>query len=215
MDQSSEVLLNHPVNQKRIQMGKRPANMVWLWGQGLKPQITPFKEKYGLEGATITGVDLIKGIGIYLGLTNINVPGATGYYDTDYCGKAKHTLQALEDHDLVFVHVEAPDEAGHAGDVKEKIKAIERIDSKILRKFLDNLPGFDDYSISILPDHITPISVKTHTRDPVPYAMFSTRGSKDDVESYDELSAKNGSKGLIAGYKFMENFLGYSGYSKP
>lgn len=215
MDQSSEVLLNHPVNQKRIQKGKRPANMVWLWGQGLKPQITPFKEKYGLEGATITGVDLIKGIGIYLGLTNINVPGATGYYDTDYCGKAKHTLQALEDHDLVFVHVEAPDEAGHAGDVKEKIKAIERIDSKILRKFLDNLPGFGDYSLSILPDHLTPISVKTHTRDPVPYAMFSTRGSKDGVESYGELSAKNGSQGIIAGYKFMENFLGYSGYSKP
>ena len=209
--ESPKVLKNHPVNLKRIEKGKKPANMIWLWGQGVKPQMTPFIEEYGLKGATITGVDLIKGIGVYLGLTNIYVPGATGYYDTDYCGKAKNALKALEEHDLVFIHVEAPDEAAHAGDVDEKIKAIERIDLRILGKLLDNLPVFDDYSLSILPDHPTPISIKTHTKDPVPYAMFSSKGSRDDVKFYDESSAKNGSQGLIDGYRFMENFLNYSG----
>src|SRR5690606_33254133 len=141
---------------------KKPANMIWLWGQGVKPQMPPFAEKYGFKGATITGVDLIKGIGVYLGLTNVHVPGATGYYDTDYCGKAKHALKALKEHDIVFIHVEAPDEAAHAGDVEEKIKAIERIDSRILEKLLDDLSDFDDYSLSILPDHPTPITLKTH-----------------------------------------------------
>nr|WP_279383522.1 hypothetical protein [Methanobacterium formicicum] len=104
-------------------MGKKPGNMIWLWGQGPQPQLPLFKEKYNLKGATITGVDLIKGIGTYLGLTNIHVPGATGFYDTDYCGKAKYALEALEEHDLIFIHVEAPDEAGHAGDIYEKNKS--------------------------------------------------------------------------------------------
>jgi 2,3-bisphosphoglycerate-independent phosphoglycerate mutase len=155
-------------------------------------------------------VDLIKGIGVYLGFTNINVPGATGYYDTDYCGKAKYALEALKDQDIVFIHVEAPDEAGHAGDLTEKIKAIERIDHRILEKLLDNLSEFNDYSISILPDHPTPIKVKTHTTDPVPCAMYSTGGKRDDVQYYDEYSAKNGSQGLMDGYRFIENYLNYS-----
>ena len=208
---SQEVLRDHPVNLKRIKEGKKPANMIWLWGQGVKPQMPPFIEKYGVKGATITGVDLIRGIGVYLGLTNVHVPGATGYYDTDYCGKAKHALKALKEHDIVFIHVEAPDEAAHAGDVEEKIKAIERIDSRILEKLLDDLPDFDDYSLSILPDHPTPITVKTHTSDPVPYAMYSSKGSRDDVKFYDEFSAQKGSQGLIEGYRFLENFLTFSG----
>lgn len=207
---SQEVLKGHPINLKRIKEGKKPANMIWLWGQGVKPQMPLFVEKYGIKGATITGVDLIKGIGVYLGLTNVYVPGATGYYDTDYCGKAKHALKALKEHDIVFIHVEAPDEAAHAGDVEEKIKAIERIDSRIMEKLLDNLPDFGDYSLSILPDHPTPITVKTHTSDPIPYAMFSSKGSRDDVNFYDEFSAKNGSQDLIDGYKFLENFLAFS-----
>lgn len=209
MTDSQKVLKDHPINHKRITNGKKPANMIWLWGQGGKPQMTPFKDKYGLKGATITGVDLIKGIGVYLGFTNITVPGATGYYDTDYCGKAKYALKALKDHDIIFIHVEAPDEAGHAGDLTEKIKAIERIDYRILEKLLDNLPEFNDYSISILPDHPTPIKIKTHTTDPVPFAMYSTNGKPDEVKFYDECSAKNGSQGLRDGYKFIENYLNY------
>ncbi|MEN6591736.1 MAG: cofactor-independent phosphoglycerate mutase [Methanobacterium sp.] len=211
MGESLEILQNHPVNLKRMEEGKKPANMIWLWGQGLKPQLDPFVDRYGLKGATITGVDLIKGLGVYMGLTNVHVPGATGYYDTDYCGKAKYALKSLEDHDLVFIHVEAPDEAAHAGDVGEKIKAIERIDDRILGKLLDKLPEYDDdYFLSILPDHPTPITLKTHIKDPVPYAMYSTKGVSDDVTSYDELGGKQGSQGLRDGYRFMDNLLEYS-----
>lgn len=212
MIESRKILENHPINERRIEEGKKPANMVWLWGQGVKPSMPTFKDKYGLKGATITGVDLVKGLGIYMGLTNIHVPGATGYYDTDYCGKAKNALEALETHDLIFIHVEAPDEAGHAGDIKEKILAIERIDYRILGKLLDELPGFDDYSVAILPDHPTPITLKTHTSDPVPYSMCSTADSSDDILKYDEYSASKGSMGIKPGYKFIKNFIKYSEY---
>jgi len=207
MNESHKLLKNHPVNEKRIAAGKNPANMIWLWGQGVKPSMPSFKNKYGLKGATITGVDLVKGIGVYMGLTNIYVPGATGYFDTDYCGKAKNALEALETYDLIFVHVEAPDEAGHAGDLKEKILAIERIDSRILGKFLDELPGFNEYSIAILPDHPTPLKLKTHTSDPVPYSMYSTANKSDDVMKYDEKSAKKGIMGLKPGYEFIKYFM--------
>lgn len=211
MYESQDILKDHLINQKRVKEGKKPANMIWLWGQGHRPNMKPFRSQYGIKGATITGVDLIKGLGVYLGLNNINVPGATGYYDTDYCGKAKYALKALKDNDLVFIHVEAPDEAAHAGDLEEKIKAIERIDKRILGKLMDNLPDYNDYSISILPDHPTPISMKTHALDPVPYAMYSTKGSSDDVELYDEESAKSGSQGLMEGYNFITNLISYSG----
>ena len=210
MKKSQELLKNHPVNKERIKMCKNPANMIWLWGQGIKPQMPLFADKYGLKGATITGVDLIKGIGIYLGLTNVDVPGATGYFDTDYNKKAEYALNILDDHDLVFVHVEAPDEAGHAGDIEEKIRAIENIDYKIVGKLLDELPKFDDYTISILPDHATPIYVKTHTMEPVPYAMCSTNDTKDNASQYNEVSAKRGSMETIEGHKFMNNFLKFS-----
>lgn len=210
MRESKELLENHQVNQERVKSGKNPANMIWLWGQGIKPQIPSFTDKYGLKGATITAVDLIKGIGIHLGLTNIYVPGATGYYDTDYNQKAEYAINGLDDHDLVFIHVEAPDEAGHAGDIEEKIRAIENIDHKILGKLLDELPRFDDYAISVLPDHATPIYIKTHTKEPVPYAMYSTNGIKDDAIQFNEFSAKKGSLGTIEGHKFMNNFLRFS-----
>jgi len=210
MKDSKRILENHHVNKKRVKSGKNPANMIWLWGQGIKPQMPLFVDKYGLKGATITGVDLIKGIGIYLGLENINVPGATGYFDTDYYQKAKYAINSLDNSDLIFVHVEAPDEAGHAGDIEEKIKAIENIDNKIVGRMLDELPRFEDYTISILPDHLTPIYVKTHTMEPVPYAMYSTKGTRDNASQYNEISAKRGSMGIIEGYKFMKNFLKFS-----
>ncbi len=210
MNESTELLENHHVNKERIKSGKNPANMIWLWGQGVRPQMPAFKDKYGLKGATITGVDLIKGLGIYLGLNNIDVPGATGYFDTDYKQKAEYAIDALDDHDLIFIHIEAPDEAGHAGDIEEKIKAIESIDHKIVGKVLDELPKYDDYAISILPDHATPIYVKTHTMEPVPYAMCSTNNNRDDASQYNEVSAKRGSLGTIEGHKFMNNFLKFS-----
>lgn len=210
MEESKNLLKNHPLNEKRVEDGKKPANMIWLWGQGIKPSMPSFKDKYGLSGATITGVDLVKGLGVYMGLTNINVPGATGYFDTDYCGKAKNALEALKTHDLVFVHVEAPDEAGHAGDLEEKIRAIERIDNRILGKLLDELPDFGDYSIAILPDHPTPLSLKTHTSDPVPCSMYSTTNSSDDVILYDEFSVRTGIMGVQEGYKFIQNFIHHS-----
>lgn len=210
MEDSKKLLQDHPVNRERMKNGKNPANMIWLWGQGVKPQMPLFKDKYGLKGATITGVDLIKGIGIYIGLNNIEVPGATGYYDTDYKKKAEYALNALDNHDLAFIHVEAPDEAGHEGSIPEKVRAIENIDNKIVGKLLDELPIFDDYAISILPDHATPIYVKTHTSEPVPYAMYSTRGYGDDTNQYNEVSAKRGSMGTVQGHKFMKNFLKFS-----
>lgn len=210
MEESKKVLKNHPVNLKRMEEGKKPANMIWLWGQGVKPVIPNFEDKYGVKAATITGVDLIKGLGVYMGLTNIEVPGATGYFDTDYCAKAKSAVNALEDHDMVFVHVEAPDEAGHAGDLEEKLKAIERIDDRILGKLFDELPSFKEYSIAVLPDHPTPISIKTHTMDPVPFSMYSTKGESDTVKQYNEESVKNGVMGTSLGYKFIEKFLEYS-----
>jgi len=211
MYESRNLLKKHPVNEKRIADGKKPANMVWLWGQGVKPSMPSFKDKYGLNGATITGVDLVKGIGVYMGLTNVHVPGATGYFDTDYCGKAKYALEALKTNDLIFLHVEAPDEAGHAGDLKEKILAIERIDQRILGKLLDELPSFNEYSIAILPDHPTPLKLKTHTSDPVPYSMCSTDNISDDVMKYDEYSARKGVMGIKPGYEFIKNFIHQSG----
>ncbi len=218
MYKSSDVLENHPINQKRIESGKNPANMIWLWGQGPKPQLPSFQEKYGLKGATITGVDLIKGIGTYLGLTNVHVPGATGFYDTDYCGKAKHALEALEDHDLIFIHVEAPDEAGHAGDIQEKISAIERIDRRILGKLIEELPSIDDYALAVLPDHPTPIDIRTHTSDPVPYAVYTPGCQADATESYSEVSVRKGfennSKEIMDGYKFLEFFINYGNKGK-
>ncbi|MBI5460388.1 cofactor-independent phosphoglycerate mutase [Methanobacterium sp.] len=214
MYKSSDVLEKQPINEKRVESDKNPANMIWLWGQGPKPQLPPFKEKYNLKGATITGVDLIKGIGTYLGLTNVHVPGATGFYDTDYCGKAKYALESLEDHDLVFIHVEAPDEAGHAGDIREKIMAIERIDRRILGKLREELHSLDDYALAVLPDHPTPIDIRTHTSDPVPYAVYTPGCEADKTEAYNEVSVldsfKDSSNEIMEGYKFLKFFIEYA-----
>ena len=200
-------MLKAPVNEKRLNDGKKPANRIWLWGQGPAPEIDTFLDKYGLNGATITGVDLIKGIGVYLGLENINVPGATGYFDTDYSAKGKFAIEALKNHDIIFIHVEAPDEAGHAGNVHEKIKAIEEIDSKILGPLMKALNEYDDYTVVLLPDHATPIDVRTHTMDPVPYVIFSTNLEPDLVDKYDEFSCKNGSLGMEMAHNLIHNII--------
>lgn len=207
MLESKEALENHPVNQKRIADGKEPCNMVWFWGQGTMPDMPEMKDTYGLKGSVITGVDLIKGLGVCTGCTNIDVPGATAFFDTDYKAKGEYAVNALKDNDLVIVHVEAPDEAGHAGDLDEKVKAIERIDEFILAPLMEALPEYGDFKIAVLPDHPTPIDVRTHTRDQIPIAVYSSNGEADSVEVYDEDSVKQGALGEIVGCNLMKLLL--------
>ncbi|WP_297896936.1 cofactor-independent phosphoglycerate mutase [Methanobrevibacter sp.] len=206
---SKEVLENHSINEERIANNKKPANMVWLWGQGLKPSMPNFQEIYGLNGSVITGVDLLKGLGVFAGLKNINVPGATGYFDTDYKAKGKYASKALNDNDFLFVHIEAPDEAGHAGNIEEKIKAIERIDKHVLGQIRNSISEYGDYKIAILPDHATPIDIRTHTRDPVPLAIYSSfeEDSSDEVKIYTENSVVNGSLGIDKAHNLVRNMI--------
>ena len=170
MNDSTRILSDHPINKKRAREGKEPANMVWFWGGGTKPAMPSFKELYGVSGAVISAVDLLRGIAVYAGLAVVNVPGATGYLDTDYAAKAEYALESLRDNDFVYIHVEAPDEAGHEGLVKEKVKAIEEIDEKIVARILKEMKG-QEYRLAVLPDHATPIEAMTHTSEPVPFAI--------------------------------------------
>jgi 2,3-bisphosphoglycerate-independent phosphoglycerate mutase len=192
---SKEILEAHPINVARQKSGVNPGNMIWPWGGGDKPKMPSFKEKYGLKAAAISAVDLVKGIAIYTGMKVIEVPGATGREDTNYEGKADYALKALEDNDLVFVHVEAPDEAGHVKDYKLKVKTIEDLDEKVVGRILEGLK--EPYAIAVLPDHPTPIEIGTHTREPVPFAVQSPLIQADGVQKFDEFSAKNGGFGLV------------------
>ena len=195
ISRSSGILRTHPVNVARVKAGKNPANLIWPWGGGKKPAIPTLKEKYGLKGAVISAVDLVKGIGTYAGMEFINVPGATGLSNTNYEGKADAALNALKNNDLVVVHVEAPDEAGHCKDYALKVKTIEDLDKRLLGRILNGLK--EPYAIAISPDHPTPIQVGTHTRDPVPFAIKSPSLKPDGVKKFDEESAKKGAYGLV------------------
>ena len=192
---SRDILHNHPVNVAREKAGKNPGNLIWLWGGGKKPSMPTFKEKYGVKGAVISAVDLVKGLGSYADMQIINVPGATGLANTNYEGKADAALKALKNNDLVVIHVEAPDEAGHVHDVKLKVKTIEDLDKRLLGRILGGIK--EPYAIAILPDHPTPISIGTHSRDPVPFAIASPTIKPDGVKKFDENSAKNGGFGLV------------------
>jgi 2,3-bisphosphoglycerate-independent phosphoglycerate mutase len=203
---SKPILEAHQVNEKRRRLGKNIANMIWLWGQGRKPNMPSFLELYHLAGSVISAVDLIKGIGSYAGLKVISVPGATGYFDTNYAGKAEYALRSLEERDFVFLHVEAPDEAAHAGDLEAKIRAIEDFDEKVVGTLLNGLGSFDEYKILVLPDHFTPIPVKTHTREPVPFTIYSSIEGADYVGEFNEDSAKNGIYREVEGYRLMGLF---------
>lgn len=208
MEDSIEILENHPVNKKRVAEGKLPANMIWIWGQGAKPVIGNFPEKYNLSGATITGVDLLKGISGYIDLDVIDVPGATAYFDTNYQNKVDYALDSLKDHDVQFIHVEAPDEAGHEGNLPEKLRAIENIDSIILGKLLEKLPEIDsEFTIAVLPDHPTPIDIKTHTTNPVPFAIYSTSiDEPDSVEFFSE-DMSGGKYDLLIGHTLLGKMI--------
>jgi 2,3-bisphosphoglycerate-independent phosphoglycerate mutase len=195
IEKSREILRNHPINQKRIDQGKNPATSIWLWGQGRAPKMPQFRELYGIEGAVISAVDLVKGIGVYAGLRVIDVPGATGYLDTNYEGKVEYALRALDEVDLVMIHIEATDEAGHEGKVDLKIRAIEDFDSRVIAPVLRGIKRFNYYKILLLSDHPTPIELRTHINEPVPFAIFSSKeGSvKDKNRVFSEkLASKTG-----------------------
>ena len=192
---SRDILRTHPVNIAREKAGKRPGNLIWPWGGGKKPSMPKLKEKFGVKSAVISAVDLVKGIGTYAGMEIINVQGATGLDNTNYEGKADAALRALENNDLVFVHVEAPDEAGHCKDFKLKVKTIEDLDKRLLGRILGGIS--EPYAIAILPDHPTPIKTGTHSREPVPFSIASPFVKPDGVKKFDEFSAKKGAFGLV------------------
>jgi 2,3-bisphosphoglycerate-independent phosphoglycerate mutase len=209
MEASIDILMAHPVNKTRLENGKRPANSIWLWGQGKRPDMPTFREKYGLEGAMISAVDLTKGIGIYAGFEVINVPGATGWLDTNYVGKAEHALWALKTKDIAYVHIEAPDEAGHTGDLKNKIKAIEDFDEFVVGNIVHGMKQFDEYRILALPDHPTPIEIRTHSADPVPFVIYDNKKERrGDPISYDEKVAdRRDALVFKEGHTLMDYFL--------
>ncbi|MBF0344822.1 MAG: cofactor-independent phosphoglycerate mutase [Nitrospirae bacterium] len=210
MYRSIDVLKDHPVNVKRKSEGKRAANSIWLWGQGRRPAMPTFKERYGIEGALISAVDLTKGLGVYAGFKIIKVPGVTGYLDTNYTGKAAYGIEALKDVDFIYIHVEAPDEAGHSGKLDDKLKAIEDFDSLVVGNVVEGLKGLkDDYRILLMPDHATPLSLKTHTDEPVPFVIYDSRHPVDNGKiSYDEdIANMKDVKVFDEGYKLMDYFI--------
>lgn len=207
MNHAQMALHDHPINKKRKAEDKLPANSIWLWGHGKLPRITPFHETYGIRGAVISAVDLIKGIGLCAGLDVISVPGATGYLDTNYLGKAEAALAALETYDFVYVHVEAPDEASHEGNMQHKIQAIENFDRLVVGTIREGIKKFDDYAILCTPDHPTPVQLMTHTSDPVPFIVYrGEHATGNGAGAYGEEEAR--STGLhLDGHDLMSRIL--------
>lgn len=191
MNSAQMLLANHPLNNARIERGDMPANSIWLWGQGRRPNMPTYQELFNLQGGVISAVDLIQGLGVCAGLKVVNVPGATGYIDTNYLGKGQAAIELLQDSDFVYLHVEAPDEAAHGGLLDEKIKAIEDFDRLVVGTILDSLEQLGDCRILVLPDHPTPVELRTHTSKAVPYALFDSRKSQlHRSTGYSEVSAK-------------------------
>lgn len=207
MKDSYDLLKDHPVNQARRAAGKRPANSIWLWGEGKKPALPSFETLYGVRGGVVSAVDLIKGIGGCAGMEVAEVPGATGYIDTNFEGKAQAAVEMLQRNDLVYVHLEAPDECGHRDEPENKVKAIELIDQRVLPILLKGLEQYGDYKVMILPDHPTPIVTRTHASDPVPYLIYHKHHPKAGVSTLNEETAK--ATGLVNEYGpgLMEHFL--------
>lgn len=209
MEKSCEILKDHPVNLKRISEGKRPANAIWLWGQGSRPSLPLFEKLYGVKGSVISAVDLLKGIGICAGMNTPDVEGATGYIDTNFEGKAQKAVEELENgSDFVYIHIEAPDECGHRNEPENKVKAIEYIDSRVLPIVLEALEKYDDYKVMILPDHPTPIVTGTHASDPVPFMIYHKKDEKDSgVDSINEETASKTGIFIEEGPSLMGRFL--------
>ncbi|HSW46474.1 MAG TPA: cofactor-independent phosphoglycerate mutase [Phycisphaerae bacterium] len=207
IERSQKVLANHEVNQVRQDLGESLATSIWLWGHGAMPKLASFKKRFGIQGAAITAVDLIRGLALSVGWKLIEVPGATGYYDTNYAGKGEAAAKALDRVDLVAVHIEAPDEAGHNGDPLNKIKALERIDEHIVGPVLEKLQTFDAWRVLCLPDHPTPVTLRTHTSDPVPFGMCGTGIVPDEAKEFTERASAESDLYVDPGHELMEYFL--------
>lgn len=207
---SQELLATHPVNLKRVAEGKDPANSIWPWSPGYRPQMEPLSQKYPSihKGSVITAVDLIRGIGHYAGLRCIDVEGATGLYTTNYEGKAQAAIDALKTDDFVYLHIEASDEAGHEGDVDLKLKTIEYLDSRALGPIYEEVKNWNEpVAIAVLPDHPTPCELRTHTAEPVPFLIYYPGIEPDSVQCYDEISCREGAYGTMEKDEFMNDFM--------
>lgn len=209
MKKSYDLLKDHPVNQARIARGKRPANSIWLWGEGTKPLLDNFSEKFGKKGSMISAVDLLKGIAICAGMNSVDVEGATGYLDTNFDGKCKAAIEEFKKGaDLVYIHVEAPDECGHRGEIENKVKAIEMIDEHILAPVVEFLRDYDDFAVLVCPDHPTPLSIRTHTSTPVPYLIYDSKNEIDSgVKVFCEKEARETGNYIEKGFTMMNYFL--------
>ncbi|MGN1481472.1 cofactor-independent phosphoglycerate mutase [Porcipelethomonas sp.] len=209
MKKSYDLLKDHPVNKAREEKGLRPANSIWLWGEGVRANLINFKEKFGVKASMISAVDLLKGIGKFSGMNVVEVDGATGYIDTNFEGKAQAAINEFKNgQDFVYIHVEAPDECGHRHEIENKPKAIEFIDKLILEPVNDYLKkSGEDYKILITPDHATPLSLKTHTNDPVPFMIYSSNKTSNGVEHFNENSAKETGLYVETGHSLMNKFI--------
>jgi 2,3-bisphosphoglycerate-independent phosphoglycerate mutase len=211
MSASVDLFADHPVNRARKSRGEPPATNIWLWGLGSTPRLEPFAQRYGVAGAMITAVDLLRGLAKLLGWRRIDVPGATGYTDTDYAAKGRYAVEALKEVDLVCVHVEATDEASHEGDLGAKIVALEAIDTNIVGPLFEAIRGHGNGRILVSPDHPTPVRTKTHSHGYVPFALAGTGVDADATASYDDVTAAQSSLVFHEGWKLMGYFLGRSG----
>ncbi len=207
MEQAEGLLYNHEINDVRRELEENQASHIWLWGQGRSQAMEPFQERFGLRGAVIAAVDLVRGLARLVGMDIIHVPGATGYLDTDYRGKGQAAVEALDEYDLVIVHVEAPDEAGHNGDAKAKIQALERVDKHIVGPVLEKLRGFDAWKILIAPDHPTPVDKRTHTADPPPFCLAGEGVQAVLERPFTERSAEGSDLQIDPGHSLMPYFL--------
>lgn len=208
MKKSYDLLKNHPINRARVARGKRPANSMWFWGEGVRKALMPFEEKYGIKGSIISAVDLLKGIGKFSGMNVVEVEGATGYIDTNFDGKAKAAIDEFAGgQDFVYIHVEAPDECGHRFEIENKKKSLELIDKKVLEPVLEALEGYDDYKVLIMPDHATPLSLKTHTNDPIPFMIYHKNNEVSGCEEFTEETAKSTGIYIENGHELLSSFI--------
>jgi 2,3-bisphosphoglycerate-independent phosphoglycerate mutase len=204
---SQQLFINHDINKVKKDLGENQVSSIWLWGQGKKARMESFKKRFGINGAAITAVDLVKGLSMLIGFDLINVPGATGFVDTNYQGKASAAIKALDKYDLVFIHIEAPDEASHNGSIEMKKKAIEQIDKYIVGPVLEALQGYESWRILVLPDHPTPVSSRAHSPEPVPFAMAGTGVSGILHTTFSEANAARSGFRIDNGFELMEYFL--------
>jgi len=205
---SQNILNNHLVNKNRISEGKDPGNSIWPWSPGYKPEMKTLQELFGISGAVISAVDLLYGIGSYAGMKAVKVPGSTGLYDTNYEGKARAAVEALKEVDLVYLHIEASDEAGHEGNAELKTKTIEYLDERVVQYLMkETLKMEEPVALAVLPDHATPCKLRTHTHDPVPFIIYHPNAKPDGVLTYDEEATKQGAYGTIEGDEFIKALL--------